>query len=170
MPGIYKFTAAIALFTLVLVGLSFLIDYKGAWLLGLLFLMPVLWTLWLVCAVRDKDRKIWQLILLWVLIDITVLGVASLLMGNRRDTEIFYTIAFSPLILPVIFGFAFSSVIGAGLSAIAQGGSNLLLLGSFENMLSDWLGFSILSAISSYLFVSLYHYRKWLRARKREPS
>lgn len=163
MPGIYKFTTAIALFTLVLEGLSFLTDYKDAWLLGLLFLMPVLWTLWLACVVRDKDMKVWQLILLWVLIDITVLGVASLLMGNRKETEIFYAIAFSPLILPMILGFAFSSVIGTGLSAIAQGGSHLLLPRSLDGILSDWLGFSILSAISSYLFVSLYHYWKSLR-------
>ncbi|MFJ2988635.1 hypothetical protein ACIPF8_12260 [Collimonas sp. NPDC087041] len=171
MSKIYKFTVAIALFILAFVGFCFLVSYKGILLLGLLFFMPVVWTLWLACAAADL--KIWKLILLWALIDIVVIGLASLMTGSvhgvgaRVDTEFLFVIAFSPLIFPIILVSAFVPYIGIGLSALTRAAGNLLLPSGFVGVVPDWLGFSILSAISSCLFVSLFYFGRAAIERKR---
>jgi hypothetical protein len=172
MPRLFKFTVASALLTLAFAGLCFMSGYKGLGLLWPVLLMPVLWILWLVCVLFDTGRKTWKLILLWILIDIAVLGALTLLVANMNRAsgadgmDYVLVIAFSPLILPVMLVSAFFPVVGNGLFAITRGVSYLLPSG-LVGVLSDWLGCSILSAISSCLVVSLCYFWKTARGRKR---
>ena len=173
MSRIFKSVVAINLFTLLLVGICFLTNYRGGGLLFFPVLMPVLWVLWLAYAVCEREMNPWKLTFLWALIDITVLCVVGLLMNSvhglavRNDTEYLFVIVFTPVILPVILVSAFVPAIGAWLAAIASGTSYLLPPGG---LLSDWVGCSTMSAISSCLFVSLLHCWKIVKRRSDKPN
>lgn len=164
MSTIYKITRLIVLTLLVIEGAGLLSgSHKGLWHLAILFFMPVLWTLWLCCVSLDIDVKVSRLIFLWVLIDIAVLGVVLLSTiehktNGRGGEDTMFLIVFSPLILPLILVCVFFPIVGTGVSAISRGASYLLLPIGIGGILPDWLGFSIFSAILSWLFASLCRY------------
>jgi hypothetical protein len=175
MSKIYRFTVALALCACTLVGLCFLTGYKGGGLVALVFLPPVLWTLWLACVVIDFEREKWRLILLWILIDITILGVVVLSsMGHKPSAksgeEFFFLIEFFPIFLPMLLASACFPIIGVGVSAIGRGASYVLLPMGVATDISDWLSFSVLSAVSSCLLVGLYCCVKVMRERKRQHA
>jgi hypothetical protein len=149
---VYEFVTVIAVLALSLIGFGFLVSYHGPLLIWFVFLMPLLWVFWLICVVLCPAGKAWWLAFLWMLIDLAVLGTLSLLMANVGSShgsdggDYLLVIAFSPLILPVIFASAVFPAIGNGIVVIVHKISSQL----FSNqvgILSDWLG-----APSSLLF------------------
>lgn len=170
MSNIYKFTVGIALLAVAFLGFCILSGYHGLWLLATVFLMPVLWMLWIACVGFDKSGKIWMLILLWLLIDIAVLGALTLVdanMSKGRGTggmDYMFVIAFSPIILPAMLISALSSVAGDGFIAVTQGLIHLLFPNGLAGILSDWFATSIICAISSCLIVSPFYWWKAARS------
>jgi len=130
MSNIYKIATTLVLFTLASAAISILISYESGWQIGLIFLLPILWTLWIACVV--KDEQAWKLALLWVLIDIANLLVSRLMMGSfhavdpKGGSELVWLMEFSPPILPTIL-IGMLPVIETGLSAISHGASHILL-------------------------------------------
>ena len=165
----YKFTAALVLFTFVAVALSILTECKSELLLGVFVLIPVFWTLWIACVVSHKEKTgIAKLVLLWVLIDLVVLLYSRWAFGSfhgvdpKGGAEIAWLIEFSPMILPMIL-FAFIPLIGTGLSAVADGASFSFLPAGSVGVLRDWLCGSIISAIPSITFIYLRLYWQVIR-------
>lgn len=172
MSKIYKFTVTLALLTLASEGLSILTGYRNGWQLGLVFLMPILWTLWIACVVFHKfETRTWKLILLWILIDIAVLLADRLALGSfhgvdtKGGSELVLLMEFSPPMLPIIL-IGLLPVIGTGITAIADGASHMLLPVGSVGVLRDWLECSIVSAIPSYIFAGLWLHLKFMRKRK----
>ncbi len=166
MRKIYKLTLLLALLALASAGLSFLTDYQAGWQVGMVFLLPILWALWFACIASFKPGTgVWKLILLWMLIDITVLSVNRLMMGSfhgidpKGGSELVWLIEFSPPILPMMLA-NLLPIIGTCQDAIVNGASHLLLPVGYGGVLKDWLDGSILSAISSSLFAGLWLHRK----------
>ena len=163
MSKIYKFTVAIATFILAFLGLCFVADYNGRWILLPLFLMPICWTLWLGCVVFDSTREIWRLSLLWLSIDLTVLVALSLLAANvhRVDgpngAEVLLVIVFSPVILPLILVSAAVPLIGTWVSEMAVKISYQRPPSALTAAFYDWISFSVIAAISSFLLMNLYY-------------
>jgi hypothetical protein len=172
MSNIYKIATTLVLFTLASAAISILISYESGWQIGLIFLLPILWTLWIACVIFHKmETQTWKLILLWVLIDLAVLLTNRLMLGSFHgfdptvESVFVLLMEFSPTILPMI-PISLLPVIGTGLTAIADGASYVLLPIGSVGVLRDWLELSILSAIPSYIFASLWFYLKSMRMRK----
>lgn len=162
MSKTFKFTATVVLLTLVAVALSILTGYQSVFLVGVVFLMPVLWTLWIACVMfHKKEAGVSPLVLLWVLIDVLVLLENRSAFGSfhgvdpKGGSELVWLIEFSPPILPMIPFFLLPEI-GKGLLAIGHGASYIFLPAGSVGVLKDWLELSVSSAISSYVFV-------WLR-------
>lgn len=173
MSRIYKFTAALVLFSFVAVALSILTECKSELLLGVFVLIPVFWTLWIACVVSHKEKTgIAKLVLLWILIDLVVLLYSRLAFGSfhgvdpKGGAEIAWLIEFSPMILPMIL-LAFIPPIGTGLSAIVDGASFIFLPAGSVGVLRDWLCGSIISAIPSITFIYLRLYWQVIRKHAR---
>lgn len=157
MSRVYRCTASVVLFMWLAIGCCLLFGvYRQEWSVWLLFFMPVLWTTWLIAVLFDIHKSVGYLVLLWVLIDISVLAVLSQLVagtgskGNGGEDYVL-AVAFSPLVLPEILAAALNPVLGTAFSAISRGATSFLPTG-VANFVRDWLGFSVLSAISSCIF------------------
>ncbi len=165
MTSLYRFITFLVSFILAFVGFCLVTDDTGNFgLLLLLFCMPVLWSSWFVCAILNKRPPGWQLILLWLLIDIVALGVLNLLLVNAQKIggpsggDFGFLIAFSPFILPIIFLGRFVPIIALVITAISRGASAVLLPSGYVGVLDGWLDFSIISALSCWLFIAIYRY------------
>ena len=164
MSRTYKVTATVTLVVLVVSTICAIIGVpNGPALALLLFLLPLIWILWIVSAIVEAGRSIWKLGLLWGLIDFTVLVVLNLIVSNAKNAigpggeEDAFVIAFSPLVWPMILmsrylPYDFGSVISSVVASVPGIG----------NVLSDWLGFSMMAAIPSLLVIGLCRLR-WAR-------
>lgn len=160
--NIFLTTSGMTVFVLLLEGGTWLMGFKSLWMPWVAFLMPVLWILWLCCFFEKVKHSLKVLISLWVLIDVAALCVlmaASVFggMAHRNDNDYLFFIVYFPMIFPLfilimIFPSMSNSIFGA--SDLAARiffpiGANITL--------RDWLGFSLLSAISvSFMIVIVY--------------
>lgn len=143
-------------FFLILEMIIIFAGYKGRWLLFFLFAIPVLWISWIVSVVVATKNKIWFLSLLWLLIDFAILGIAMITgQGNHADSDYFYAIVFFPLLIPAMLAAAISPVFGKWLSGICNAAANILIPHPTNSVLSEWIGFSLISAVTSIIIVAL---------------
>lgn len=164
MSSVFKFCAKSALAVLAAACAA---HFAGAvpceWLhLPLLFSLPVLWTLWIGCVLREAGSHAWRrLALLWALIDVAALVVMMVLeealagMPGPKGDDAAFVFAFSPVILPSLFAALWSETAGAAIAAIAKGAEFIPAASAAKMYFADWIGLSIASAIPSFLFVWL---------------
>jgi len=161
---LFKSSVGLTLATLCAAVLCYLSGlFTGTWIGGaFLLLLPILWALWLCCAVLDRNINVWRLIALWILIDVTVLVLLSFIHASiagkngPRGDDIALVIAFSPIFLPMFLASYLSEILGTGISAIGSGAASILLGGNLpKSVISDWISMTTISAIPSYIFVWL---------------
>lgn len=173
MSRSYKITITLALIVWLFIALAIISETyrESVWFAWLLFSLPVLWTLWLLCAALETKQPMWRLILFWFFIDLTVLVVLCLLragtenMSGPSGDDVVMVVAFFPLHLPLLFVAHYMPVVGNGLSMMASLASNTF---GIKGVLSNWLGMSVLSFIPSIIFVGLCHF--WRNRTHRKTS
>lgn len=162
---IFRFTATLSLCTLLALLLGIYVEYDSIWQVGVIFLMPVLWTLWIACVVFHRvEARMWTLVLLWLLIDSIALSYMRLALGSfqgvdpKGGSELVWLIEFSPpILLTVPLGFL--------PELFAMSASKMILPAGSVGVLKDWLELSISSAIPSFAFMILWCYRKAVKSR-----
>lgn len=157
LSRIYKYTVVLVLALLLLIALSFVSEtlYSSEWFVYLMFLLPVLWVLWLICAVLEAKNPVRRLALLWCLIDLAALGMLYQLIGVdysgvRSGADYLLAIAFFPFILPLMLVGFIMPMLDKVLETLI-GGSGYIVHGT-SGVFRDWLAMSILSAVLAVIF------------------
>ena len=139
-------------------------------LLALLF--PLLWLMWLGCAIFVYDGKHdWRYLLrLWVLVDLAILFY--LLATWRYDhnvlrsqgVEIGLGLMYFPVVIPT--GFVSSWLLYGVIGPLFNIDFNTSILHGIGEVFETWIEFSTVAAIQSYLVIVITHHIKAWRVRR----
>lgn len=106
--GLRRGTLVLALVVLAASLMSFLFDKESRDIFALIyFVAPLLWALWILCAVQGRRENIWVfLLLLWGVIDLSLFTTLSSLASSRleyaRGTDLTILIAYFPVLIPIV--------------------------------------------------------------------
>lgn len=153
--NMFLIVCLLTIVVLLLEGGAWAIGIKSLWLPWLVFMMPILWIMWLICFFMENKVSRNELIFLWILIDIAALCVimASATFSNnssRNDSDYLFVIAFSPMILPTLLLLKLFPFLSEGLMKIFKSAMDSFP-DSLNIALQDWLFFSVVAIISVLL-------------------
>lgn len=135
----------------------------------LVWFLPILWSMWLLCTIVEANKSAGKLIVLWCLIDVTALAVLNLSIGyanshiGPKGDELVFVIAFLPVLLPVLLA-SYDFAIGTILSAFGKGVAFWLIGERINTLLFDWISFSVISAMPSFCFLCFFYF--WRKRRQ----
>jgi|GEM_PF-6588474 len=154
----YTVTATLALYVLVVAGWAWSTTNLIA-PIHVMLLMPLLWVLWIICAALDEKHNLWRPLLLWLLIDMaamTIYGCWDYLPKKPGpDSSLVDIFIFFPVMLPAMFAISLP-VIGDVIANIGDGAIHLLPSRLQHSHISEWVAFSILSALSCAASICLF--------------
>lgn len=161
MSYLYRITFLLIVIIWVLIAIAAISETfrNSVWFVGLVYSPPLLWTIWLFFPALNSKRTLWQVLLLWVLIDATVLALLYLFMVDTENMsgpsgeDAVLLVLFCPIDLPLLVFSYFIPTIGHGLSVVATEAGNVFV--GTKGALHDWVGMSVLAASGSTIYVAL---------------
>jgi hypothetical protein len=167
MPKAFRFSLALSLLTFLISAVSLILgDEIQSQIAWLYFLMPVLWCLWIWCAIRKEATHRLALIFLWATINfsilITLISLGGPDAGQSKGMDMTMLIAYFPVWFPILFldGFFSTHIYSIEHLSGALGGCSTFIA---------WLEVSIWSAIQSAF---IYIVARWVHLSRmhRHPS
>lgn len=161
MSRLYKITYVLILIIWGLIALAAISEtYRhSVWFVWLIFFLPLLWTIWLLFPALDTKRTLWQVLLLWGLVDATVLAVLSLLMLGTENMngpsgeDVVLFVLFLPLDIPLLLASYVIPMFGDGLALIASATAAFFV--GVKGSMADWVGMSVMVAPVSITYLVL---------------